>query len=160
MTHSPHWLFYLVAVVFLTDTFRNTVQEDHLTNIFFDLKISGSGINKWAQILLLVWQLSLPTCGVLAFVCPASTRGISTATITSTLGLSPLDGGTSGESNEKAEKKRMEMVRKLQKTFYKPTDGASGDEEPQPRLDEESGIVTDLPLWRVGWIDARPIELS
>lgn len=108
---------------------------------------------KWAQILLLVWQLSLPTCGVLAFVCPASTRGISTATITSTLGLSPLDGGTSGESNEKAEKKRMEMVRKLQKTFYKPTDGSSGDEEPQPRLDEESGIVTDLPLWRVGWIE-------
>jgi Lon protease-like protein len=42
---------------------------------------------------------------------------------------------------------RMEMVRKLQKSFYKT------DDYPRAELDEKTGIMKNLPLWRVGWTE-------
>jgi len=67
--------------------------------------------------------------------------------------MSLIEGSSNEESGEDSEKKRMENVRILQKTFYQTSDRASGDDEPQSRLEEESGIVTNLPLWRVGWVE-------
>jgi Lon protease-like protein len=44
---------------------------------------------------------------------------------------------------------RMELVRKLQKSFYQdPT-----NESPRAALDPSTGILQHLPLWRVGWVE-------
>ncbi len=46
----------------------------------------------------------------------------------------------------------MEMVWKLQKTFYSSSKKEyETDEEPRPELDEYGCML--LPLWRVGWIE-------
>ena len=52
--------------------------------------------------------------------------------------------------DDDAESKRMDMVRSLQKAFYQPNEV---DEGTRPKLDESTGILTDLPLWRVGWVE-------
>jgi len=44
----------------------------------------------------------------------------------------------------------MEMVRSLQKTFYK---SAEDEITARPELQKDTGVVTNLPLWRVGWVE-------
>lgn len=63
------------------------------------------------------------------------------------------------------ESERMEMVRQIQKSFYQSTaatsdnDDTSSDEEGNvgaengPKLMSGDGIMTNLPLWRVGWVE-------
>jgi Lon protease-like protein len=48
------------------------------------------------------------------------------------------------------EDQRMEMVRSLQKSFYSSTDETS---VPRFELEQSTGIMTNLPLWRVGWVE-------
>jgi len=45
------------------------------------------------------------------------------------------------------DQERMELVRQLQKTFY------ASSEEDRVELDETTGRVLNLPLWRVGWVE-------
>jgi len=61
---------------------------------------------------------------------------------------------------EMSEEDRMEMVRKLQKSFYTSTattdsesDESLGEENAAAQLDESTGIFKNLPLWRVGWVE-------
>lgn len=62
--------------------------------------------------------------------------------------------GIGKASDEAAEKKRMEMVRSLQQTFYRsPIDDDDDASSCRSRLDENTGIVNDVPLWRVGWVE-------
>lgn len=49
--------------------------------------------------------------------------------------------------SEEEMNRRMELVRNLQETYYKSENG------PAPTLDESTGIVTNLPLWRVSWTE-------
>lgn len=46
------------------------------------------------------------------------------------------------------ESKRMEMVRLLQKSFYQ----TGSNDTPRPTL-RDTGILTNLPLWRVDWVE-------
>ena len=62
-------------------------------------------------------------------------------------------------SSSEEEEKRMEMVRQLQNTFYLTTD-EEGESTPSstassssPRLEESTGRMLNLPLWRVGWVE-------
>eukprot|EP00568_Trieres_chinensis_P012036 CAMPEP_0183296108 /NCGR_PEP_ID=MMETSP0160_2-20130417/3806_1 /TAXON_ID=2839 ORGANISM="Odontella Sinensis, Strain Grunow 1884" /NCGR_SAMPLE_ID=MMETSP0160_2 /ASSEMBLY_ACC=CAM_ASM_000250 /LENGTH=456 /DNA_ID=CAMNT_0025457687 /DNA_START=44 /DNA_END=1414 /DNA_ORIENTATION=+ len=81
-----------------------------------------------------------------AFVSPQS-RATARAP-TASLGMT---SSSSSDDPDEAERRRMEMVRSLQKTFYKD----SGDDETvkRPTLQTDTGVVTDLPLWRVGWVE-------
>lgn len=56
------------------------------------------------------------------------------------------------ESVEDAEKRRMEMVRSLQKSFYQSTE-EDDETAPRPELQKDTGIMTNVPLWRVGWVE-------
>mmetsp|Transcript_31725 Transcript_31725/g.36411 ORF Transcript_31725/g.36411 Transcript_31725/m.36411 type:complete len:159 (+) Transcript_31725:71-547(+) len=112
-------------------------------------------------VIILEFSLHLPSCQVFAFFCPSSSARKSR--VMSPCYMSPMMGGNSNDGDEEesrsedsSEKKRMENVRRLQKTFYQSNtndrgatsngDGDDNDDEPQPRLEEESGIVTNLPL--------------
>ena len=53
----------------------------------------------------------------------------------------------SDENGDTDEIERMEMVRKLQKSFYQTEDYLRAE------LDDKSGIMKNLPLWRVGWTE-------
>ena len=56
------------------------------------------------------------------------------------------------EESSMSEAQRMEMVRSLQKAFYS---SPSEDDSslPHPQLDPKTGILSNLPLWRVGWVE-------
>lgn len=62
-----------------------------------------------------------------------------------------LSSSAAEDDDKDPEKQRMEMVRQLQKTFYKQVDGE--DEEPGATLEESTGRMLHLPLWRVGWVE-------
>jgi len=68
-----------------------------------------------------------------------------------TASWSPLSLSLSAGDDADPEKQRMEMVRQLQKTFYKQMDGE--DQEPGAKLEETTGRMMNLPLWRVGWVE-------
>jgi hypothetical protein len=62
-----------------------------------------------------------------------------------------LNSDSNDDDDDDDERKRMEMVRSLQKAFY-----SSPDDEtalPRPELQTNTGILTNLPLWRVGWVE-------
>jgi len=85
-----------------------------------------------------------------------------------TLSLSRSDdnGGADGDIDD-FESNRMDIVRSLQKSFYMPDSPTTlipddDNEEaaayaissrPRAQLDESTGKITNLPLWRVGWIE-------
>ena len=69
------------------------------------------------------------------------------------------DGGIDDFENN-----RMDIVRSLQQTFYMPESSTTAlyaeaalyvtsSSRPRAQLDESTGKVTNLPLWRVGWIE-------
>lgn len=90
------------------------------------------------------------------------------STLYTTLSLSRSDdnGGDDGGIDD-FESNRMDIVRSLQKSFYMPdgpttltprddNDEAEGfvtSSRQKAQLDESTGKVTNLPLWRVGWIE-------
>lgn len=84
------------------------------------------------------------------------------------LSLSNSDDNAGDEGGiEDFESNRMDLVRSLQKSFYMPdsptkvilddNDEASAygtaSSRPRAQLDESTGKITNLPLWRVGWIE-------
>ncbi|CAB9498542.1 expressed unknown protein [Seminavis robusta] len=59
-----------------------------------------------------------------------------------------LRDASEGEQESELDfKRRMAMVRSLQMSYYRSTNFT------QPKFDPSSGIITDLPLWRVGWTE-------
>ena len=76
----------------------------------------------------------------------------------SLLSSSSSDDNTS-EEETLSEADRMELVRKLQKSFYQPTEmedtGSSTTTTTSTTqgLDPSTGIFHQLPLWRVGWVE-------
>lgn len=63
---------------------------------------------------------------------------------------------SSAEPNESDDdrKRRMELVRSLQSSYYKsPSSASSVDNSNAPALDKSTGIVSNLPLWRVPWTE-------
>jgi Lon protease-like protein len=68
------------------------------------------------------------------------------------------DDNTSEDEQEGVmdEAERMELVRKLQKTFYQPSGSEDDDNTSSAaatKLDPTTGIFHNLPLWRVGWVE-------
>lgn len=60
-----------------------------------------------------------------------------------------------------SETERMELVRSLQNTFYRSSSSSSiadddddiGREQEAPHFSPKDGILSNLPLWRVGWVE-------
>lgn len=88
--------------------------------------------------------------------------------IDTSLSLSNSDDNAGEEGGiEDFESNRMELVRSLQKSFYMPDSPtkvildendessayATTSSRPRAQLDESTGKITNLPLWRVGWIE-------
>jgi hypothetical protein len=59
-----------------------------------------------------------------------------------------LSSPSSSSNEENEEERRMELVRQLQKTFYQ-----SSTTDDEPYLEESTGRMCNLPLWRVGWVE-------
>ena len=68
-------------------------------------------------------------------------------------------GGDGGEiMNDEDEMKRMDIVRMLQRSYYRSDDtNKTTTTEPyksrRPALDVDTGRILNLPLWRVGWVE-------
>jgi hypothetical protein len=62
------------------------------------------------------------------------------------------DENPSKEEEEEKSKRHMEMVRSLQMSFYA-DERKEGSSSSHPELDEETGILKNLPLWRVQWTE-------
>jgi Lon protease-like protein len=56
-------------------------------------------------------------------------------------------------SSETDDAERMEMVRKLQKSFYSQASNDTNKETQLSQLQSDTGIMTNVPLWRVGWVE-------
>jgi hypothetical protein len=86
---------------------------------------------------------------VAAFLSSPSTRSSSTR--------SSSRKYTALHDKASSDMERMEMVRSLQKSFYSSSSSSENDESEsslpstRPKLDTSTGILTHLPLWRVGW---------
>ena len=63
--------------------------------------------------------------------------------------LHKRSSSSNNNNDELDEADRMELVRKLQKSFYQDP----ANETPRAALDPATGIFQNLPLWRVGWVE-------
>ncbi|KAL3921223.1 MAG: hypothetical protein SGARI_006734, partial [Bacillariaceae sp.] len=61
------------------------------------------------------------------------------------------DNSENEEPSTMSEAERMAAVRSLQNSFYATT--TEDDSTPRPSLAASTGIMTNLPLWRVGWVE-------
>ncbi len=99
----------------------------------------------------------------LAFALPKSKQPTILILSSSSSDDSDYDGGIDDFENN-----RMDIVRSLQQTFYMPESSATAlsndydaeaasyitsSSRPRAQLDESTGRITNLPLWRVGWIE-------
>lgn len=67
-------------------------------------------------------------------------------------------GGDVGDISNEDEMKRMDIVRMLQRSYYRSDDtNKTTTAEPykgrRPALDVDTGRILNLPLWRVGWVE-------
>ena len=76
-------------------------------------------------------------------------RTTSNSAFAYALKSSPSDGEPDGMD----EAGRMEMVRSLQEAFYSSPSSTTTVPDEAPQFSSQNGIMTNLPLWRVGWIE-------
>ena len=147
---------------------RNKLRDDDddndTTRNILLISINRKGNNTLMLAAAIVFlSIQLPALSVSAFTLihhvPKQTIPITTTTLSSSSSMD--DGGIDDFENN-----RMDLVRSLQKTFYMPespsvisgnTDDATSyvnsSSRPKAQLDESTGKITNLPLWRVGWIE-------
>ena len=124
----------------------------------------------FSSLLTYILTASLAVCSVVAFSLPSIVTQRSSTTIkTPSRRCLGLQGSvTDREPSDMDESKRMDLVRSIQKSYYNsPSTSVSissmGDEEDidadvfydgtPPQLSPETGILKNLPLWRVGWTE-------
>ena len=121
-----------------------------------------------ALLLLLSSELVSSFCPTLPLVVPTQKQTSSATTLSSSSSDDSDNDDVSDGGIDDFANNRMDIVRSLQRSFYMPEERSSAtasstadieaasyvtSSRPRARLDESTGKIINLPLWRVGWIE-------
>jgi hypothetical protein len=127
---------------------RNAI-EIPTTGKGFLLVLSGaiSKMAKDARRLLLTLLIGGGAVAGRAWMSTGTTRPLNRGHLSWSSPTILQDASEGEQETEEDFKRRMALVRSLQKSYYRSTNFT------RPAVDPTTGIITDLPLWRVGWTE-------
>jgi hypothetical protein len=104
-------------------------------------------MTKDARHFLLTLLIGVSAGGGLAWMPTSTTRPLNRGHLSWSSPTILQDASEGEQESEVDFKRRMALVRSLQMSYYGSTNFT------RPTVDPTTGIITDLPLWRVGWTE-------